>query len=186
MGLQRFFHRVIVIRQNFSSVMNAILRKTLKYLLWLSLNVAVIVFVILFLAVVNYVNKLPPITELLDDRKRGSVTLLDINENVFAWRGNQFGGVLKAKSLNRVLHDAIISVEDRTFYSHYGVSIRGILGAIRINLREGRGPLWGVLRSRGGGSRGGRGGQAVGTSAGALGPAFYGHHSSSWGDCTGC
>ena len=123
--------------------MHTMLRKTLKYILWLSLNLTVIVCLILFIAVVNYVNKLPPIADLLDDRKRGSVTLLDRQNNVFAWRGNQFGGILKSKGLNRVLHDAIISVEDRTFYSHYGVSIRGILGAIRINLREGRGPFSG-------------------------------------------
>ena len=102
---------------------------------------ALIVSVILTIAVVNYVNKLPPIAELLDDRKRGSVTLLDQHNTVFAWRGNQFGGILKSKSLNRVLHDAIISVEDRTFYSHFGLSVRGILGAIRINLREGRGEI---------------------------------------------
>ncbi|MDC3107987.1 PBP1A family penicillin-binding protein [Paracoccaceae bacterium] len=119
------------------------LRKIFKYLFWLSLNVALIVSVILIIAVVNYVNKLPPIAELLDDRKRGSVTLLDQDNTVFAWRGNQFGGVLKSNNLNRVLHDAIISVEDRTFYSHFGVSIRGILGAIKINLREGRGPFSG-------------------------------------------
>ena len=143
MGLQRFFHGVIVVGQNINLCMNRILRKTFKYLLWLSLNVALIVSVILIIAVVNYVNKLPPIAELLDDRKRGSVTLIDRNNDVFAWRGNQFGGILKSKRLNHVLHDAIISVEDRTFYSHFGVSIRGILGAIRINLREGRGPFSG-------------------------------------------
>ena len=143
MGLQRFCHGVIVVGQNINLFMNIILRKTFKYLLWLSLNVALIVSAILIIAVVNYVNKLPPIAELLDDRKRGSVTLIDRNNNVFAWRGNQFGGILKSKGLNHVLHDAIISVEDRTFYSHFGVSIRGILGAIRINLREGRGPFSG-------------------------------------------
>ena len=143
MGLQRLYHRLIVLKRNLNLVMHKILRKTLKYLLWLSVNVSLIVSMILFIAVVNYVNKLPPIEELLDDRKRGSVTLLDRNNEVFAWRGNQFGGILKSNVLNPVLHDAIISVEDRTFYSHYGVSLRGILGAIRINLREGRGPFSG-------------------------------------------
>ena len=143
MGLQRLYHRLIVLKRNLNLVMHKILRKTLKYFLWLSVNVSVIVSMILFIAVVNYVNKLPPIEELLDDRKRGSVTLLDRNNEVFAWRGNQFGGILKSNVLNPVLHDAIISVEDRTFYSHYGVSLRGILGAIRINLREGRGPFSG-------------------------------------------
>ena len=86
MGLQRFFHRVIVVRQKFNLVMSTIFRKTLKYLLWVSLNVAMIVSLMLFIAVVNYVNKLPPIATLLDDRKRGSVTLLDRNNDVFAWR----------------------------------------------------------------------------------------------------
>jgi penicillin-binding protein 1A len=123
--------------------MQNILRRIYRYILWLLLNITVILSIILLVAVVNYVNKLPPITELLDDRKRGSVTLLDRNNEVFAWRGNQFGGILRSKDLNRVLHDAIVTVEDRTFYSHFGISIRGILGAIRINLREGRGPFSG-------------------------------------------
>ena len=91
--------------------MNAIIRKILKYLFWVSFNVALIVSVILIFSVVNYVNKLPPIAELLDDRKRGSVTLLDQHNTVFAWRGNQFGGILRSSSMNRALHKAIISVE---------------------------------------------------------------------------
>jgi membrane peptidoglycan carboxypeptidase len=41
------------------------------------------------------------------------------------------------------LKNAIIATEDRRFYSHYGVSPRGMASAIRINLREGRGPLSG-------------------------------------------
>ena len=77
MGLQRFFHGVIVVRKNYNLVMNAMLRKIFKYMFWLSLNVALIISAILIIAVVNYANKLPPIAELLDDRKRGSVTLLD-------------------------------------------------------------------------------------------------------------
>ncbi|MDC3067712.1 PBP1A family penicillin-binding protein [Paracoccaceae bacterium] len=98
---------------------------------------------ILSVSTINYVNKLPPIDALLDDRERGSVTILDRHGEVFAWRGNQFGGILRSNELNRILHDAIISVEDKTFYSHFGISVRGILGAIRINLSEGRGPFSG-------------------------------------------
>ncbi len=37
----------------------------------------------------------------------------------------------------------MIATEDKRFYRHLGVSPRGIAGAIRINLREGRGPLSG-------------------------------------------
>ena len=71
------------------------------------------------------------------------VDLLDKDGKIFAWRGNQFGGVLRARDLNRFFHDSIISVEDKRFYSHPGISLRGILGAIRINLKEGRGPFQG-------------------------------------------
>ena len=38
---------------------------------------------------------------------------------------------------------AIIATEDKRFYSHFGVSPRGVAGAIRINLSEGRSPLSG-------------------------------------------
>jgi penicillin-binding protein 1A len=38
---------------------------------------------------------------------------------------------------------AVVATEDRRFYRHLGVSPRGIASAIRINLREGRGPLEG-------------------------------------------
>ena len=124
-------------------VMHTILRKILKYFLWLSLNVALIVSLILIVAVVNYVNKLPPIAELLDDRKRGSVTLLDRNNNVYAWRGNQFGGVITANEVSPHLKNAVVAAEDRRFYKHFGISPRGIASAIRINIREGRSPLRG-------------------------------------------
>ena len=120
-----------------------ILSKLFKYVFWLAINFIFLVCLILLVSTVNFVKKLPPIEDVLDDRKRGSVTLLDKNKEVFAWRGNQFGGVLRARDLNQFLHDAIISVEDKRFYSHLGLSLRGILGAIRINLKEGRGPLQG-------------------------------------------
>ena len=120
-----------------------ILSKLFKYLFWLAFNFFFLLSIILLISTINFVTKLPPIETLLDDRKRGSVTLLDKDGKIFAWRGNQFGGVLRARDLNRFLHDAIISVEDKRFYSHPGISLRGILGAIRINLKEGRGPFQG-------------------------------------------
>ena len=112
--------------------MQNILKKTLKYVIWLLVNISVIVSCILLVATINYVNKLPPINELLDNRKRGSVTLTDRNNEVFAWRGNQFGGILRSKDLNRILHDAILSVEDRTYYNHFGISLRGICSTANI------------------------------------------------------
>ncbi|MGR3323628.1 MAG: transglycosylase domain-containing protein [Pseudooceanicola sp.] len=86
---------------------------------------------------------LPPVTELLDGRARGSVTMLDRDGEVYAWRGDQFGGVVTAETVSPHLRNAIVATEDKRFYRHLGVSPRGIASAIRINLREGRGPLQG-------------------------------------------
>ncbi|MEM8956604.1 MAG: transglycosylase domain-containing protein, partial [Pseudomonadota bacterium] len=87
--------------------------------------------------------KLPPVEDMLDGRTRGSVTMLDRDNEVFAWRGDQFGGVITPDVVSPHLKHAILATEDRRFYSHFGVSPRGILGAMAINLREGRSALSG-------------------------------------------
>ncbi|MHA6346857.1 transglycosylase domain-containing protein [Roseivivax sp. CAU 1761] len=86
---------------------------------------------------------LPDLTRLLDGRAQGSVTLYDRDGRVFAWRGDQFGGAVRADSVSPHLKNAVIATEDRRFYWHPGISPRGIASAIRINLREGRGPFQG-------------------------------------------
>ena len=102
------------------------------------------VFVLLIAAAVgyNYAN-LPEMTALLDGRARGSVTLLDRDGQVFAWRGDQFGGVVTTETVSPYLKHAIVATEDKRFYHHFGVSPRGVASAVAINLREGRGPLSG-------------------------------------------
>jgi penicillin-binding protein 1A len=86
--------------------------------------------------------QMPPITELVDGRARGSVTMQDRNGEVFAWRGETFG-VIDADTVSPYLHDAVVATEDKRFYWHLGISPRGIASAVRINLSEGRGPLEG-------------------------------------------
>ncbi|MDG2404904.1 MAG: transglycosylase domain-containing protein, partial [Paracoccaceae bacterium] len=88
-------------------------------------------------------QSLHKVTDLLDGRARGSVTLKDRYGEIFAWRGEQYGGLIAAKDISNHLRNAIIATEDRRFFSHIGISPRGIASAIRINLREGRGPLSG-------------------------------------------
>ncbi|MEY2990916.1 MAG: hypothetical protein RI946_310 [Pseudomonadota bacterium] len=94
-------------------------------------------------AVAYLMSTMPPVEQMLDGRARGSVTLTDRYGDVFAWRGDQFGGMVTADTVSPHLKNAIIATEDKRFYSHFGVSLRGIASAIRINLREGRGALSG-------------------------------------------
>ena len=106
-------------------------------------RVGLVALVILGVAVGYVYTTLPEANALLDGRQRGSVTLLDADGRVFAWRGDQFGGVVTPDTISPHLKHAVIATEDRRFYYHLGVSPRGIASAIRINLREGRGPLSG-------------------------------------------
>lgn len=112
--------------------------------LWgITWRVGAVVGMVLGLTIFYFYSQLPAVTELLDGRARGSVTMLDREGQVFAWRGETFGGQITAENVSPFLRNAVIATEDKRFYSHFGISPRGIAGAISINLREGRGPLQG-------------------------------------------
>ena len=121
----------------------AMLRWVLRAIWGLTWRVGFVVVLILGLAVGYEYSKLPDLDALLDGRARGSVTLLDRDGRVFAWRGDQFGGVVTTQTVSPHLKSAIIATEDKRFYNHFGLSPRGIASAVRINLSEGRGPLSG-------------------------------------------
>ncbi|MFN3846131.1 MAG: transglycosylase domain-containing protein, partial [Paracoccaceae bacterium] len=106
-------------------------------------RVGVVGATVLGLTIFYFYSQLPAVTELLDGRARGSVTMLDRAGQVFAWRGETFGGHITAANVSPFLHNAVIATEDKRFYSHFGISPRGIASAVTINLREGRGPLQG-------------------------------------------
>lgn len=115
----------------------------LRLILRIGVTVTAVIALLVLTGVLYYYSTLPPVTDLLDGRARGSVTLLDREGEVFAWRGDQFGGVVTAETVSPHLKNAVVATEDKRFYRHFGVSPRGVASAIRINLREGRGPLSG-------------------------------------------
>lgn len=106
-------------------------------------RIAMIVALILGGASAYFYANLPELNALLDGRSRGSVTFLDREGQVYAWRGETFGGQITAENVSPHLKNAVIATEDRRFYRHFGVSPRGIASAIRINMSEGRGPFEG-------------------------------------------
>lgn len=100
--------------------------------------------VLLIIAVVTfyYWAGLPEPSALFDARQRGSVTMLDRDGSVFAWRGETYGA-LTVEEMAPELKNAVIATEDKRFYYHLGVDPRGIAGAIRTNLQAGRGAFQG-------------------------------------------
>ena len=113
-------------------------------LMWkIGWRVAVVVGVLVGAGVAYDYTTLPPVSQLVDGRTRGSVILLDRDNQRFASRGDLFGGVVTANTVSPHLKNAVIATEDKRFYRHFGISPRGIASAVRINLTAGRGPLSG-------------------------------------------
>ena len=83
-------------------------------------------------------QQLPEPSELFDGRDRGSVTLLDRRGDVFAWRGEQYGGEIRVGDVSPHLIHAILAAEDRRFRDHWGIDPRGLLRAAVANARAGR------------------------------------------------
>lgn len=121
----------------------SLFRWVLRLIWTITWRVALVVGLLIAAGVGYIYMTLPDLTALLDGRARGSVTMLDHKGQVFAWRGDQFGGVVTADTVSPYLKNAIVATEDKRFYRHFGVSPRGVASAVRINLREGRGPLSG-------------------------------------------
>jgi penicillin-binding protein 1B len=46
--------------------------------------------------------------------------------------------LVKRKEIPQIMVDALVAVEDRSFYHHFGIDIRGIVRAMLVNLRAGR------------------------------------------------
>ncbi|MEM9146245.1 MAG: PBP1A family penicillin-binding protein [Pseudomonadota bacterium] len=99
---------------------------------------AAVVAVLLAGATGYYYQQLPAVSDMLDGRATGSVTLTDRHGSVFAWRGEQYGGALRMGEASPHLIHAVIAAEDRRYWDHVGIDPRGIARALYTNLRAGR------------------------------------------------
>ncbi|MEM7270448.1 MAG: PBP1A family penicillin-binding protein [Pseudomonadota bacterium] len=114
------------------------IRRVFWFSFRLGLRVAGLILLILAGSTGYYYLSLPSPDELFDARARGSVTLIDAGGDVFAWRGDQYGGEIRPGEVSPFLTKAILAAEDRRFYSHFGLDPRGLLRAMVANARAGR------------------------------------------------
>jgi len=130
-------------RNIFVALFAWLIGKLLRSLWWIGTRAAFIGLLVVGAFTAFYYAQLPAADAQVDGRSRGSVTMLDRDGSVFAWRGEQFGGLIRVDTVSSHLKNAVVATEDKRFYKHFGISPRGVASAIRINLRAGRGPLQG-------------------------------------------
>lgn len=96
-----------------------------------------VVALIVLAASAFFYSQLPSYEHLYDGRGVGAVTLSDINGDIFAWRGEQYGGDLSVHEVSKHLVNAVVAAEDKRFYRHFGLDPRGIARAMVVNIRRG-------------------------------------------------
>ena len=77
-----------------------------------------------------------PAGELVIPKRPPSVTLLAASGATFATRG-AMGGTVRLKDMPSYLPQAVLAVEDRRFYRHFGVDPWGLARAVAVNLGRG-------------------------------------------------
>jgi penicillin-binding protein 1A len=81
---------------------------------------------------------LPPIQSLEIPKRPPTIKIVDREGRMLATRGNMGGSAVPLKSLPKHVPQAFIAIEDRRFYSHYGIDPIGIARAFAANvLRRG-------------------------------------------------
>ena len=102
------------------------------------LRVALVFALLIAGTTAYFYSTLPGYGDLFDGRATGSVILYDKDGDVFAWRGEQYGGDLTVADASPHLINAVIAAEDKRYFSHFGLDPRGIARAMVVNLQAGR------------------------------------------------
>jgi penicillin-binding protein 1A len=77
---------------------------------------------------------LPPIQSLEIPKRPPAIKIVDDRGRMLVTRGNGGGETVALKSLPRYVPQAFIAIEDRRFYSHFGVDPYGIARALMANV----------------------------------------------------
>ncbi|MBL9012177.1 MAG: PBP1A family penicillin-binding protein [Alphaproteobacteria bacterium] len=85
-----------------------------------------------------YAAGLPPTDQLFGVKGTPSITVLDANGAVIATRGAGVGELVPVSRMSPYLPRAVLAIEDRRFYEHFGLDVWGLTRALFANVEAGR------------------------------------------------
>ncbi len=97
---------------------------------WLTLAAAVMVL--------WFSRDIPRPESALDAARRPSLTLEDRSGHIIAIFGDLVGEPLRLKDFPKSLPEAVVAVEDRRFWHHFGIDPIGLMRALFVNITAGR------------------------------------------------
>jgi penicillin-binding protein 1A len=86
---------------------------------------------------IYYAHDLPDVDTLATETRKPSVTLVARDGTVLAAHGEVYGDTVSLSGVAHSLVQAVMAVEDRRFYDHFGVDPLGLARALYVNLRAG-------------------------------------------------
>ncbi len=93
---------------------------------------------ILFAGVMAYyASELPGITQSASFERQSSITILDANGKVLTRYGEIKGNSVDINEIPQTLIQAVMAIEDRRFYSHFGIDLLGLMRAMVVNVQAG-------------------------------------------------
>lgn len=85
-----------------------------------------------------FVSTLPDVSQLGQDPGETSITILDRNGHVLRQLGGAYGPSVPLAQLPDHLPHAFIAIEDKRYYSHFGIDPIGLARAMATNVMAGR------------------------------------------------
>ena len=91
--------------------------------------------------VAYHASKLPPIDQLAVPKRPPNIAIMAENGTLLANRGDTGGAAIHLRELPSYAPKAFIAIEDRRFYSHWGLDLMGIGRAIVRNVTKSGGAM---------------------------------------------
>ena len=98
--------------------------------LWLGLAIGALIF--------YYALDLPDTDDLWKTGSQPELSIYARDDGLVARRGRRGGRPMRFDDFPSHLVQAVIAIEDRRFFSHFGLDPRGLLRALAVNMRQGR------------------------------------------------
>lgn len=109
-------------------------KKIIKVILWLGFIMSILgvgTFAGILIAVNKTKNTLPSYNDIKNKPTETTIRVFSDDDTLILTKGPEYGEWIKYKKIPKNMKKAIISIEDRRFYKHYGVDPIGIGRAIK-------------------------------------------------------
>ena len=81
---------------------------------------------------------LPDLSGLGNKTRNPSISVLDDNRKIIGSSGDVYAGSINHKDISDNLIKTLVFIEDKRFYDHFGLDLKGIIRAVFYNIKEAR------------------------------------------------